>query len=340
MPSRSRRSLPSLTFANAHFVTDRIAVGGDLAPAFRTARQQLQDLKDAGITHIADLRDEWNDEELVRSWAPDVAYLYHPVEDAGQRIPADWFERLNDWVTEALSDPDTRVLVHCHMGVNRAPSAAFALLLAQGVPVRRSLSAIRGQRDVAVIDYADDALDWHLARTGADRYARAGARRSLTMWRRSNQIDKLSVIRQIRANEGGGNSWCFTLNPEGIAELAALVSDSPNPTIGLGLEVEPDELALRDEVVLWDAGTGDRAAGGVVGFGWIVGPPREADGANLLPVVLMGFNPSGLIPAEVLDFVAPGVGFGGRPNPTLLTPDQVAALNTGLQVLARAGGAG
>ena len=338
MPARPL--LPNLTAANAQFVTDRIAVGGDLAPAFRIARQQLQDLQDAGITHIADLRDEWNDEELVKFWAPEIEYLYHPVEDAGQRIPADWFERLNDWVTDALSDPDARVLVHCHMGVNRAPSPAFALLLAQGVPVRRALSAIRGRRDVAVIDYADDALDWYLARTGADRYARAGARRSLTMWRRANQIDKLSVIRQIRANEGGGSSWCFTLNSAGVSELGALVSASPNPTIGLGLEVEPDELAIRDEVVLWQDGGGERAAGGVVGFGWIVGPPRDSDGANLLPVVLMGFNPDGLIPAEVLDFVAPGVAFGARPNPTRLSPDQVAALNTGLRVLARAAGAG
>ena len=338
MPARPL--LPNLTAANAQFVTDRIAVGGDLAPAFRIARQQLQDLQDAGITHIADLRDEWNDEELVKFWAPEIEYLYHPVEDAGQRIPADWFERLNDWVTDALSDPDARVLVHCHMGVNRAPSAAFALLLAQGVPVRRALSAIRARRDVAVIDYADDALDWYLARTGADRYARAGARRSLTMWRRANQIDKLSVIRQIRANEGGGSSWCFTLNSAGVSELGALVSASPNPTIGLGLEVEPDELAIRDEVVLWQDGGGERAAGGVVSFGWIVGPPRDSDGANLLPVVLMGFNPDGLIPAEVLDFVAPGVAFGGRPNPTRLSPDQVAALNTGLRVLARAAGAG
>ncbi len=330
MPSRPQ--LPSLTVANAQFVTDRIAVGGDLAPEFRTARRQLDDLRAAGITHIADLRDEWSDEDLVGFWAPEISYLYHPVEDAGQAIPADWFEKLNDWVTLALADPDARVLVHCHMGVNRAPSAAFALLLAQGVPVREALSAIRGSREVAVIDYADDALDWHLGRLGADRYARAGARRSLTMWRRANDIDKLAVIRQIRAGEGGGSSWCFTLNPAAVLDLAELVGASPNPTIGLGLQVEPDELALRDEVVLWGEGSG------VVGFGWVVGPPREAgDGqALVLPVVTMGFNPDGLIPIDVLDLVAPGVGFGDGPNPSPLSPDQVAALNTGLRLLARA----
>ena len=334
MSSRSRRPLPSLTVANAQFVTERLAVGGDLAPQFSLARRQLQELRDAGITHIADLRDEWNDEELVRFWAPELGYLYHPVEDAGQRIPAEWFEQLNDWVTQVLEDPDAKVLVHCHMGVNRAPSAAFALLLAQGLPVRDALAAIRSNRAVAVIDYADDALDWHLDRSGAGRHARAGARRSLTLWRKANEIDRLGVIRQIRAGEGGGSTWCFTLSREAVAELAALVADSPNPTIGLGMEAAPQELALRDEVVLWD----DDPDGGVVGFGWVVGPPREAASGTVLPVVTIGFNPGGLIPAEVLALVAPGLGFGGATNPTRLSEAQVTALNTGLRLLARAGG--
>jgi len=324
--------LPSLSLANAQFVTDRIAVGGDLAPAFSVARRQLQELVDAGITHIADLRDEWNDAEVVRFWAPQVGYLYHPVEDAGQRIPSQWFDELNDWVSAVLEDPDAKVLVHCHMGVNRGPSAAFAVLLGQGMSVRDALTAIRGNRAVAVIDYADDALDWYLARTGADRYARAGARRSLTMWRKANEIDRIGVIRQIRATEGGGSSWCVTLGHAAVAELDAVVKASPNPTIGIAIDQEPDELAIRDEVVLWD----EDADGGVVGFGWVVGPPREADGTAVLPVVTMGFHAGGLVPAEVLALVAPGVEFGGGPNPTRLTDVQVAALNTGLRLLARA----
>ncbi|MEN0072281.1 MAG: hypothetical protein AAGC63_14985, partial [Propionicimonas sp.] len=213
-------------------------------------------------------------------------------------------------------------------------SAAFALLLGQGMTVRQALTAIRGNRPVAVIDYADDALDWHLERTGADRYARAGARRSLTMWRRANEIDKLDVIRQIRAGEGGGSSWCVTLGHGGLAELGALVEASPNPTIGLGIDAEPARLAIRDEVVLWDD------AGGVAGFGWVVGPPRETDGGLVLPIVVMGFNPDYLVPSEILEMVAPGVEFGG-PNPTLLTDAQVMALNAGLRVMVRlSGGAG
>ncbi len=110
-----------LAVANASFVSDRIAVGGDLSPNFGLARNQLDELVAAGITHIADLREEWSDETLVKTWAPQVHYLHHRVADAGQEIGASWFEELADWVDAALAEPGTKVLVHCHMGVNRAP---------------------------------------------------------------------------------------------------------------------------------------------------------------------------------------------------------------------------
>lgn len=323
-------SLPSLHVANAQFVTPQLAVGGDLAPEFSLARRQLQDLVDAGITHIADLRDEWNDADLVADWMPGLVYLHHPVQDAGQRIPAAWFEQLDEWVTRALADPEAKVLVHCHMGVNRAPSAAFGLLLSQGMKVRDALTAIRGHRPVAVIDYADDALDWHLERSGAEPRARAGARRSLTMWRKANQIDKFAVIRQIRATEGAGSSWCVTLGHDSVAALADLVEDSPNPTIGVAVDYEPEELAIRDEVVLWD----DSPDGGVVGFGLVVGPPRVPEGGDLvMPVVALGFSADRLVPAELLRTIAPDLSFGGDTNPVKLGPEQVQALNLGLRTM-------
>lgn len=325
--------LPSLEVANAQFVTPQLAVGGDLAAEFSLARRQLQDLVDAGITHIADLRDEWNDAELVSYWAPGIDYLYHPVQDAGQQIPAEWFGKLNEWVAQALTDPGAKVLIHCHMGVNRAPSAVFALLLEQGMTVREALTAVRSARPVAVIDYADDALTWHLERVGAEAPARSGARRSLTMWRRANQIDKLAVIRQIRATETSGSSWCVTLGHGSVRALSELVEDSPNPTIGVAIDREPDELAIRDEVVLWD----DEPDGGVVGFGLVVGPPRVPEGGELvMPVVMLGFNADLLVPAELLRVLSPDLSFGGQTNPSRLSGEQIQALNAGLRTMVQA----
>jgi hypothetical protein len=322
----TRAALPALEVANAQFVTPRLAFGGDLAPEFGTARRQLDDLVAAGVTHIVDLRDEWSDESLVTGWAPGIAYLHHRVEDAGQRIPAEWFEGLLEWVEAAWQEPGSKVLVHCHMGVNRAPSAAFALLLAQGWPVRDALAALRRARPVAIIDYAADALDWHLARTGAGRYARAGARRSLTMWRRAHQLDTREVIRRIREVEAEPATWCISLDPSGVTELATVVGGRRTPAVAFGVESQPDSLAMRDRMLLWALGPG----GGIVGSGLVIGPPQpDGRGGAALPVALLAFSDEPLLPAELLSLVLPaGVPLpGAGENPERLTGAQLAAIS-------------
>lgn len=334
--SSTPAALPQFSVANADFVTARLAVGGDLSPRFLQARAQLDELAAAGITHVADLRDEWSDEELVATWHPELRYLHHPVQDAGQRIPSDWFEALDAWVAEALADPSAKVLVHCHMGVNRAPSAVFGLLLGQGLRVPEALTAIRSARPVAVIDYADDALSWYLARTGAQRYARAGARRSLTMWRRANRIDKFAVIRQIRSTEGGGSVWVIRVNRASVDTLRQLWQPAAAGVFGFGIGAVPDDLALRDEVLIWL----DGADGGVVGVGFVAGPPQPSGGSAegpelILPVGLGSFGPTPLIPAAVIDSLAPaGTGFAGvATNPIRVSSDDLALLHRALQVI-------
>jgi hypothetical protein len=46
------------------------------------------------------------------------------------------------------------------MGINRGPTMAFAILLATGLDPITALNAIRRARPMAVVHYADDALDW------------------------------------------------------------------------------------------------------------------------------------------------------------------------------------
>lgn len=188
--------LPAFTHADADFVTDRLAVGGSLSSHGLVARRQIDELLDFGITHIADLRSEWSDADLVAEHAAQITYLHHPVDDAGQTIPPDYFRALADWATEALAQPNTKLLVHCHAGVNRGPSGAFTVLLAQGWGVREALEAIRAARPIAWIDYADDAIDWHLA--DADDAARTAAHEILTEWRWHNHLPFNQAIRQTR----------------------------------------------------------------------------------------------------------------------------------------------
>lgn len=310
-------ALPELTVANANFVTGRLAVGGDLSPNFRRAREQLDELLAAGITHIVDLREEWSDEVLVRTWAPQVRYLQHRVADAGQRIGAEWFEDLATWVADALGDPDAKVLVHCHMGVNRAPSAVLALLLSQGVGLRPALDAIRRARPVAVIDYARSALDWHLARTGADARMRRNARRTLSRWRTANHLDMQAVIRAIRGTEGGGSRWIVRLGPDDPEALAGVLAEAGDVAVGLSMDADPDDLGQLDEVLLV---TGD----GLVGRALVVGPIQVAEPhALLLPVLVTNlFEP---VPLELPETVADWLDAAG-PNPRRMTAQETRLL--------------
>lgn len=157
---------------------------------------------DAGVTHIIDCRMEWSDEEVVAAHAPGVAYLHHGVDDAGQRMPDWWFDEGVAFALDALARPGTKVFAHCHMGINRGPSMAYAILLAQDIDPIDALDAIRAARSIAAVGYAEDALDWHHRRTGAGEFQRASDRRRLRAWRAADTLDVASVIRGIRAAEG------------------------------------------------------------------------------------------------------------------------------------------
>jgi protein-tyrosine phosphatase len=75
-------------------------------------------------------------------------------------MPDEWFDAGVAFALDALKDPDAQVLAHCHMGINRGPSMAYAILLATGMEPVAALTAIRQARPIAAIAYDGDALDW------------------------------------------------------------------------------------------------------------------------------------------------------------------------------------
>jgi len=190
-------SLPQAAFANLHFVTPHLAVGGDLsAYDDHLAGLQLAEIEELGITHVIDVRLEWDDSGTFAAALPHVAYLHHRLDDAGQVVPAEWFEEAVAWVEAA--GPDAIVLAHCHMGINRGPSLGFALLLAQGWDPVEAIAAIRAARPQANVWYAADALRWHHARTGVDPETAARQHRELQAWRSANPLDVVRMIREQR----------------------------------------------------------------------------------------------------------------------------------------------
>jgi len=157
----SSLTLPRFTSANVSVVTGRILVGGDLDmyDADLAARQIIE-IAEQGVTHIVDCRFEADDHDIWDD-VPQINYLHHGMDDAGQRVPGAWFDAGVSFLREALSDPDAVVLTHCHMGINRGPSLGYALLLDQGWDPVEALDAIRDARPIAYVSYGDVARRGH-----------------------------------------------------------------------------------------------------------------------------------------------------------------------------------
>jgi hypothetical protein len=161
-------------------------------------RRVLAEWVDAGITHIVDLRGEANDTVDVARVAPHIEYVWLGTHDAGGNQEFSWFDNGVAAVTGALADPDARVVVHCHMGVNRAPSMAYAALLQLGHGIEEGLDAIRDARPIAKILYADSAVRWFADRAGWDEAFRRDAEVRVWSWHRDNQVDLGWIISRIR----------------------------------------------------------------------------------------------------------------------------------------------
>lgn len=187
--------------ANLNFITDRLATGGDLPSDAVDALEHLAAWRRLGITHVVDNRLEWSDAGLVAAWAPELQYLHNGVDDAGQRMPDAWFDTGVDFVRSALLGANARVLVHCHMGINRGPSLAYAVLLEDGRDPVAAMDAVRSARPIAAIGYAEDALDWHHRRHQTPMPQRHADRRRVAAWRDTNPIDVVRIIRGIRLAE-------------------------------------------------------------------------------------------------------------------------------------------
>ncbi|MCX6395712.1 MAG: dual specificity protein phosphatase [Propionibacteriales bacterium] len=140
-------------------VTAHIWVGGALPEDPARARTVAQTIAALGVTHVVDCRSELDDQSAwsaIRS----VHYANPGIDDGGQQIDDAWFSDQIEHLQRALVDPGAQVLVHCQAGVNRGPSLAFALLLAEGFSPAEAESLIRQARPGAGLRYRDQATAW------------------------------------------------------------------------------------------------------------------------------------------------------------------------------------
>lgn len=187
-----------------HFtaVTSWLLISGDLHPSTHLARQQLSEWVEAGVTDIVDARIEWSDAERVRRWEPQIRYWSLGAHDDGRQQDQAWFDQGVD-IASAARAAEGRVMVHCHMGINRGPSMAFAMLLDAGWSAAPALSAIRAARPIAAMSYAADALEAHFVRNSMPAPERRIERENLERWFQDHPIDEAAAIRRVReATEG------------------------------------------------------------------------------------------------------------------------------------------
>jgi dual specificity phosphatase 3 len=176
---------------------------GDLPHDDASAEAQLSEWVDEGITAIVDVRCEHNDASRVKRLHPHINYIWNGVDDAGGMQSFDWFDDVVDRVLLHLKNSQAKVVVHCHMGINRGPSMAFAILLALGWEPMAALDAIRASRPIAGIIYADSALHWWHAQKGSDEATLVRDLEQLFLWQYENDIkgDVPWVISRIRLAE-------------------------------------------------------------------------------------------------------------------------------------------
>ena len=124
------------------------------------AAEQVQDIIDQDIDLVIDVRAEATDQVIWK--AVHMEYKWLPTEDHPEHhIPDELFEMALHH-TRLHVDNFGKVLIHCHMGINRAPSVAFAVLLDQGMDPIKAYNLIREKRPTAFIAYAMDALRYDL----------------------------------------------------------------------------------------------------------------------------------------------------------------------------------
>lgn len=183
-------------------VKPRLYLCGDL-PSGEEFDAVLSGWVDAGVTDIVDVRDEWSDEDRVAVQAPSINYHWLGTHDDGGPQDLSWFASGVAAIADVLGEPDSRAVVHCHMGINRAPSLVFAALLDMGHEIEESLQMIRSARPIAAILYAGDAVRWFAQDRGWTDEQLEDALGRTASWLDDNDFDVIEVISRIRLAERG-----------------------------------------------------------------------------------------------------------------------------------------
>lgn len=139
--------------ADFQFVTFRVATGATIHTA-----EDAEALKAAGITAVINAGDPTEEPELYPPLG--IAYLDNTVPDDGDASThgAEWFAKSLEFALPILAQPHQRIYAHCNQGLNRGPSTAFAIMLAQGFTPTDAEVLMRAVRPFVGLAYKANAI--------------------------------------------------------------------------------------------------------------------------------------------------------------------------------------
>lgn len=179
--------------ANLSWITDDLAVGGDMSLLPEERELQVRDIIEQGITHIIDLRAEAHDQGFWDQHG--IEYVSVGTHDRHGHVIVPAIFDVVVAVARIAAEAKGKVLVHCHMGVNRGPSAGFAILLDRGMEPIDAFDLIKEKREQALIGYAGDALYAHQMRTGlADEMDYMLLARHIQEVNDDDEIDRIQAV--------------------------------------------------------------------------------------------------------------------------------------------------
>ena len=182
-------------------VTPNLCMSGGISNNNATARKQLSEWEAAGVTHYIAVHEECNRGHFVATNST-IEYIYMGVDDDGGKRDPKWFDEVTSTALKILEDPNAVLMITCWMGVNRGPSATYAVLLALGWEPRRALHEIRTVRPIACTIYSVDATKWWVKRTGGDSLQVRKACADVEQWHVGNPLDMYHVNRAIGSRTG------------------------------------------------------------------------------------------------------------------------------------------
>lgn len=99
-----------------------------------------------GITHILQVGDK-----LRPSWPGEYTYLTIAIRDSADADIVSCFSEAFKFIDEALAQPGTSVLVHCHAGMSRSAAVVIGYLMAkEQLSWEEALSSVAAKRPIVM----------------------------------------------------------------------------------------------------------------------------------------------------------------------------------------------